>query len=158
ANDARFGIGTEPKNPGHVNTNVLGTDFTDPTVFSGFRFTSDDPELRRILDQRSFGSVEELAAQVEKYQQIQAQTKDFLNVTTVGLENFGKTTGSLNDQIAAITAQFAPAIETARQLASTNEVSVAQAEQLRKAEADLTATREESIQKARDAVNAQLIA
>jgi hypothetical protein len=77
-------------------------------AFGGFQFSASDPTLNNYLTGKSFGSLGDLQTVVGQYNTL-------INSTIPALTKLNVANGSFNDQIAAVTAQFAPAIAAAQQ-------------------------------------------
>lgn len=118
-------------------------------AFTELRFKSSNPDIAPLVNDKAFGSPDDLAKILAA-----AQTAtDFLEKLSPALAKSATNTGSWATQLEGINAQFAESIRYAHETAETGSVSAAVAERLRAAEQDLTSAREKATKTAMDAIN-----
>lgn len=128
---------------GTKGTNLVGADLGE--LFRSFRFRAGDEGLNKYISGREFGDLNQLVEAVNYFKQIQESIKNFLGSTVPALTKTQDSAAAFRDSIAAIGAQFDPAIQQARELVSSNAASSEQIAKLTQAEYDLWVARDKAM-------------
>lgn len=135
----QFGVGKEE------GTSLVAGNLQE--LISKFTFTSSNPDLARYLKGQSFPDQNALAAAVQQFQAVHKAIIEFLDGTVASMTKARTVTGSLNDAVAQLGAQYDAAIQQAQVLASNTAASADQVARLTQAQTDLTVARDAEIAK-----------